>query len=115
MGLTLPRLLRPRLFSTLPTLLRPAELRGPLSSLLELLPQHLMLPSPLLLMLLWPLLLLLLPLLLPPGKLSSPPSSSTLDTLCSTGWTKQGWTLPLLSSLLKSLIRVLNIVGGERK
>merc|ERR1712126_34312 len=106
--LTLPRLLRPRLLSTLPTLLRPAELRGPLSSLLELLPQHLMLPLPQLLM-------LLLPLLLSPGKLSSPPSSSTLDTLCSTGWTKQGWTLPLLSSLLKSLIRVLNIVGGERK
>merc|ERR1711955_191010 len=105
--LTLPRLLRPRLLSTLPTLLRPAELRGPLSSLLESLT--------LLLMLLWPLLLLLLPPLLPPGKLSSPPSSSTLDTLCSTGWTKQGWTAPLLSSLLKSLIRVLNIVGGERK
>merc|ERR1712098_812462 len=84
------------LLLTLPRLLRPRLL----STLLTLLR---------------PVLLLLLPLLLPPGKLSSPPSSSTLDTLCSTGWTKQGWTLPLLSSLLKSLIRVLNIVGGERK
>merc|ERR1719153_803913 len=53
--LTLPRLLRP-------TLLRPAELRGLLSTLLDSLPQ--------LLMLLWPLLLLLLLPLLPPGKLS---------------------------------------------
>merc|ERR1711962_1227684 len=63
------------LLLTLPRLLRPAELRGLLSTLLDSLPQ--------LLMLLWPLLLLLLLPLLPPGKLSRPPSSSTLDMLFS--------------------------------